>query len=938
MEENSPMRYLSILLLLLELAVACTPQGNKLQAGTVLVSEQISNQQVLAFEQDASGHIWIGTARGLNKYDSRLFHQYFNQDDEIGLPDDHINDIFLDSKGRLWIATSGGACLYTRQGDFQRLEIEGTNTFLRQILELPDGRILFGSASSLGVLNEENGRIESALTGLFMSTFAISPDGSLWCTEFNRISRIDPASLEIEKSVPSPFKIYHNCITPDSTLWMSGVGHLATMDMETMEFKPLPEVIRLDSKLMAADVNSYLLCRDSTLLLNTTDDGLFLYDRRNSRLIHQDNPAFPYKVPEGRVNSLFEDSASNLWTGMEDRGFSVSRHFSPNSHAKRALEDYFRGKSVTCLYPQDAHSFWAGTAKGELYYCNLDNLEIRRVPTSGLVADPKGYMQINSLVVDHSGDVWLLLSSKWRALRCRFDGKALKVLQSFEILDPMSIAEDTGGNVWIGTLQGDVYLYKDGAISVASSPNPVYNSTLCILPLTEGGVLLGQLNYPLSVLGRPNGKVPGYLRKSALDSCLTRSVFYPTALLEDSRGDLWIGTIKNGLMRFSSGENRMEKIEGLSCSDVSAIREDPDGNIWISTLYGLCRYERESGQVSSFFESDGLGGSQFNRNSSCRMDGGTLIFGGTHGINIVSPGEDVLSGSPYLVFEDLKVFGNIVSPGTGQPITEALEYKPDIILPARMNGFGISFSALDYSGRSHIAYSYMLDGYDRYWVDAGRGNEAYYSNVPPGRYLFRLRGVDKTGGEVVASDSLQVRILPHPWLSPWAILAYILILSLIIALVIRTRRKFRQVRKEKEQAEEERLFLLGMVRDYQQKERVRLDFSDDGLTAADRAFLSDLTAIMQENITSPELDIDSITARLKISRAKFFYKVKKLTGETPGSFFRIFKLNRAATLLKEDKYNISEITDRTGFSSVSHFSTSFKKRYGVSPKEYKGNQ
>jgi AraC-like DNA-binding protein len=144
--------------------------------------------------------------------------------------------------------------------------------------------------------------------------------------------------------------------------------------------------------------------------------------------------------------------------------------------------------------------------------------------------------------------------------------------------------------------------------------------------------------------------------------------------------------------------------------------------------------------------------------------------------------------------------------------------------------------------------------------------------------------------------------------------------------------------KEKEQAEEERLFLLGMVRDYQQKERVRLDFSDDGLTAADRAFLSDLTAIMQENITSPELDIDSITARLKISRAKFFYKVKKLTGETPGSFFRIFKLNRAATLLKEDKYNISEITDRTGFSSVSHFSTSFKKRYGVSPKEYKGNQ
>ena len=239
----------------------------------------------------------------------------------------------------------------------------------------------------------------------------------------------------------------------------------------------------------------------------------------------------------------------------------------------------------------------------------------------------------------------------------------------------------------------------------------------------------------------------------------------------------------------------------------------------------------------------------------------------------------------------------------------------------------------------------MLEGYDRYWVDAGRGNEAYYSNVSPGRYLFRLRAIDKTSGEVVASDSLRVHILPFPWLSPWAILAYVLLASVIIAFVIRARRRFKKVRMEKEQAEEDRVFLLNMVQDYQKKERVRRSVgpspgddsqADDGLNATDRAFLNDLVAIMKDNITSPELDIDSIIAKLKISRAKFFYKVKRLTGETPGSFFRIFKLNRAAALLKEGKYNISEITDRTGFSSVSHFSTSFKKRYGVSPKEYKG--
>ena len=942
------MRYLSVMILpvVLGTALACRMQGDMPRAMDVVVSEHISNQNVLAFEEDASGHIWIGTARGLNKYDSRVFHQYFNLDDKIGLPDNHVNAFLRDSAGRLWIATSGGACLITRQGEFQRVDSDNPGAYLRQVLELPDGRILFGTPNSLGLYNEETGKIDLVLGGLTMSSFTLAQDGCLWCTEFERISRINTAGFEIEKSIPSPFKVYHSCVMPDSTLWMSGIGNLAVLDTRSMEFRPLPREVSSNSRIMKADVDLFLLCRDSTLLINTTNDGIFLYDQPGARLIYQDSPAFPYKVPEGRINSLFEDSASNLWIGIEDGGFSVSRHLSPGAYAKDALEDILKGKSVTCLCPQDAHSFWAGTAMGELYYCNLENLDIRQIPTSGLVDDPKGYMQINSVLSDSRGDVWLLLSSKWRALRCRFDGKALKVLQSLEMIDPVSIAEDVNGDVWIGTLSGEVYRYRDGAVSLASSAGAEYNSTYCLLPLTGGGVLLGKLNYPLSVLGRPDGKVPGYLRKSALDSCLTRAGFYPTALLEDSRGDLWIGTIKNGLMRFVSSENRMEKIGGLSCSDVSAMREDLDGNIWISTLYGLCRYSREGGgQVSSFFESDGLGGSQFNAGSSCSLPDGTLVFGGTHGLSIISSGEEVTQSNPPLVFEDLKVFGSIVSPGIGQPITEALEYKPEITLPARMNGFGISFSALDYSGRSHIAYSYMLEGYDRYWVDAGRGNEAYYSNVSPGRYTFRLRAIDKTSGEVVASDSLRVHILPFPWLSPWAILAYVLLASVIIAFVIRARRRFKKVRMEKEQAEEDRVFLLNMVQDYQKKERVRRSVgpspgddsqADDGLNATDRAFLNDLVAIMKDNITSPELDIDSVIARLKISRAKFFYKVKKLTGETPGSFFRIFKLNRAAALLKEGKYNISEITDRTGFSSVSHFSTSFKKRYGVSPKEYKG--
>ncbi|MDR3184804.1 MAG: AraC family transcriptional regulator, partial [Prevotellaceae bacterium] len=75
---------------------------------------------------------------------------------------------------------------------------------------------------------------------------------------------------------------------------------------------------------------------------------------------------------------------------------------------------------------------------------------------------------------------------------------------------------------------------------------------------------------------------------------------------------------------------------------------------------------------------------------------------------------------------------------------------------------------------------------------------------------------------------------------------------------------------------------------------------------------------------------------LKISRTKLYYKIKGLTGINPNTFFKIYKLNRAAELLAEGKMNISEIADYTGFSTLSHFSASFKKQFGVPPSEWEG--
>lgn len=106
------------------------------------------------------------------------------------------------------------------------------------------------------------------------------------------------------------------------------------------------------------------------------------------------------------------------------------------------------------------------------------------------------------------------------------------------------------------------------------------------------------------------------------------------------------------------------------------------------------------------------------------------------------------------------------------------------------------------------------------------------------------------------------------------------------------------------------------------------------LSPQDNMFMTELYHLMESGLSNPELDVTRMTQLLKISRTKFYYKVKGLTGENPSVFFKTYKLNRAAELLKEGKYTISEIADMTGFNTLSHFSKSFKQQFGIPPSEY----
>ena len=104
----------------------------------------------------------------------------------------------------------------------------------------------------------------------------------------------------------------------------------------------------------------------------------------------------------------------------------------------------------------------------------------------------------------------------------------------------------------------------------------------------------------------------------------------------------------------------------------------------------------------------------------------------------------------------------------------------------------------------------------------------------------------------------------------------------------------------------------------------------------DKKFMDKVTEIIENEIDNVNFSVDQLVAQMGIARTKLFTKLKAITGQTPSDLIMTIRLKRAAYLLKNNpELNISEISDRTGFSFPKYFSKCFKKKYHVTPQAYR---
>ena len=809
-----------LLLYILCTATSCRKmesiQQSEITISNPLVTNNISNQQVNAFAEDAQGHIWIGTFRGLNKYNVHEFHQYFCTDDSLDLPDNQIKDMLRDSKGRLWISTVNGVCRYTDKDNFKHIPSDMTNKNGIQLLEGTDGRIFLNYTSHLSVYNpitEEMNCVIPQLDpqGTMIVKCFIDAEAQLWVVTPRTLRCYDYYSMQLKDSVAINKNSRYFYLHKDGKIWLTGSRTLLLFDTHTHQFTDLPPALAQHSVLREAEITYIHPYGNNSLLLNTSRHGMFCYNYANNTIAHQGDEDFPFEVPGFQISCMFTDSQNNLWIGSTDQGYTVCYHYKERFNNDNYIRSYFNNKSVVSANAEKNGILWITTLSDGVYRYDLNNKKVVPIDMEKIFPESRQKaVRVNQIFVDNDNNLWMTVTNN-KVLKCQYSNNDLHIINEYDIKYPMSITQDYNGSIWIGT--ASPYVYKIApeekvfreitAFDISTGSNFTFIPGL--LAMKDGNLLVAAFDKPMQLINTQTGAVKELLlNKEDYKACIKRSVIIPTALYEDMQGDIWIGTVSNGLLRYSPSNGKIQPMPGTACTDISGIEEDTQGNLWVSTLYGLSRYDRTINRFTNYYEADGIGGNQFYDRASCRLSDGTLVFGGTHGLTLFNPIDVQIRRNIPLLFENLKVHNKLIHPGNKECINKHLSYNPDIKLNYNQNGFSISFVALDYSEHERVHYYYMLEGFDRYWIDANNNREAYYANLPAGCYTFKVRIMDNDRNIVEAENSITVTVEPAPWRTWWAYTLYLLLAAGVVFLFLRALYRIRLEKEQARRAEQEK--------------------------------------------------------------------------------------------------------------------------------------
>ncbi|MBN2202019.1 histidine kinase [bacterium] len=726
-------------------------------------------------KEDRSGSLWVATDGGLDRYDrqaDRFIHYIHDPGDSASLSHNRVRNVFEDGQGTLWVATDNGLNRYDPKSDrFVRYHHDPADTNslcndkVREIYEDRQGNLWIGTDAGLDLLDRRTGRFRhyrnvpgdpNSISGNHVISFGEDRSGGFWIGT-----------------------------------WDKGLNRL---DRKTGKFKRYMADPRNPKSLQYNTVRAIYEDRSGALWIGTYGGGLERYDRETDGFTHfRSNPDDPISLSSDAVWCIAEDASGILWVGTDFGGVSKYDRRKNQFEYHRSGSGVAGGRyrnAVNALYtdPDDrGRILWIGTWGGGL--CRLDRSTGKQVCYRNDPYDPESISNdvIRCIEKDRDGHLWIGTDVGLNRLDRR-TGKFKRFYcepgnpNTLDYDNIFSLCEDNRGNLWVGSyygglnrldrLTGRFIRYRTNpADSNAFNDNIVW----CIREDRAGRIWIGTDAGGLNRFDPASGRFAHYLKIPGNPNSISDNKVL--SIHEDAAGILWLGT-PGGLNRFDPAVGQWRRYgrkDGLASDAVQSIAGDPEGYLWIGTTKGLSRFDPRKDTFVNFSANDGLQGDEFSVNACASAATGEMFFGGINGLNVFFPGRVKLNGFiPPVVLTDFQLFNRSVPVGEPvdgrvilkQSITEAGE----ISLSHRQNDLSIFYAALSFSAPDRNAYRVRLAGIENEWSPASSRRFVTYTRLPPGDYVFEVKGSNNDGVWNEKAVSLKIRVRPPFWKTAWFIL------------------------------------------------------------------------------------------------------------------------------------------------------------------------
>lgn len=483
------------------------------------------------------------------------------------------------------------------------------------------------------------------------------------------------------------------------------------------------------------------------------------------------------------INTLYADDENDIiWVGTEIGGISKmfpSRLSVINYYHQQNLPGSLSRNPVNAIVEDEYQTLWVGTVEGGLN-CRLKGSDTFLHYTT----ESPAYLAHNTVSVLVIDDKDRLYVGTWGGGLGWINRKpsASKRYVPLPLSDPFvsSLAFDPVSHLlWIGTMN-NVYVYNpaDGTVSepFLNEGKEVVNQNALGMCITRERELwisspFGLLRINLTAYDKGQLKYQKYVYQ--LDNPASKRRERITSIFQAKDGTIWLGSNGNGFYKAMKKGNDYQflaftKNDGLVSNSVRGMLEDWYGNIWISTDNGLSCFNVKEESFRNYSQIDGLVSDQFYWNAGAlSFDKERLFFGSQKGLTEIHPMIETEHQRKFpLAFTHCKVFGQEVFPQSGE-----------IVMHESDRSLSIEFSALDYALESQAQYSYRLKGFDDAWVTVpSNRNNATYTNLYPGKYVFQLRYAPDGKHWLARTEELTIVVHPYFYKTPWFLLSVLFVI------------------------------------------------------------------------------------------------------------------------------------------------------------------